>query len=87
MEVARHLRSRDYSITIIDDDEDDLAKARYAGFETARLDYCDDAELKKLDLGRDIEIVVSLFPDDSENVFLVISVRNGVGYEGLYHRT
>ena len=75
VEVATYLRSRDYRITIIDDDEGNLAKARYAGFETARLDYRDDAELKKLDLGRDMEVVFSLFPDDAENVFLVISVR------------
>lgn len=75
VEVATYLRSRDYRITIIDDDEEKLAKARYAGFETARLDYHDDAELKKLGLGRDIEIVLSLFPDDAENVFLVISVH------------
>jgi voltage-gated potassium channel len=75
VEVARYLRSRDYVITIIDDDEANLSKARYAGFETARLDYHDDAELKKLGLGREIEIAFSLFPDDAENVFLVISVR------------
>jgi len=75
VEVARYLRSRDYVITIIDDNEVNLAKARYAGFETARLDFRDDAELKKLGLGREMEIVFSLFPDDAENVFLVISVR------------
>lgn len=75
VEVARYLRSRDYRIMIIDDDEENLAKARYAGFETARLDYHDDAELKKLSLGKDVEVVFSLFPDDAENVFLVISVR------------
>jgi voltage-gated potassium channel len=75
VEVARYLRSRDYVITIIDDNEANLAKARYAGFETARLDYRDDGELKKLGLASEMEIVFSLFPDDAENVFLVISVR------------
>jgi len=75
VEVATYLRSRDYRITIIEDDEENLARARYAGFETARLDYRDDAELKKLGLGKEIEIVFSLFPEDAENVFLVISVR------------
>lgn len=75
VEVARYLRSRDYVITIIDDNETNLAKARYAGFETARLDYRDDGELKKLGLASEMEIVFSLFPDDAENVFLVISVR------------
>jgi len=62
-------------IIIIDDDEDNLAKARYAGFETARLDYRDDAELKKLNLHRDIDVVFCLFPDDADNVFLTISIK------------
>jgi voltage-gated potassium channel len=75
VEVPTYLRSQDYRITIIDDNEEKRAKARYAGFGTARLDYRDDAERKKLGLGRDVEVVFSLFTDDAENVFLVISVR------------
>jgi voltage-gated potassium channel len=75
VEVARYLHSRDYRISIIDDNEENLAKARYAGFETARLDYRDDAELKKIGLGKEIGVVFCLFPDDAENVFLVISVH------------
>lgn len=75
VEVASYLRSRDYLITIIDNQEENLAKARYMGFETARLDYQDDAELKKLRLGEDIGTLFSLFPDDAENVYLTITAR------------
>ncbi len=76
VEVASYLRSRDYRITIIDDNEDNLAKARYAGFETARLDFRNDAELKKLNLKNEIDVVFCLFPEDAENVFLIISIKN-----------
>ena len=75
MEVASYLRSRDYKIIIIDDSEENLAKARYMGFDTARLDYQDDSELKKLRLGVDIGTIFSLFPDDAENVYLTITAR------------
>ena len=75
VEVAGYLQSRDYQVIIIDDDEDNLAKARYQGYKTARLDYRDDAELKKLGLGKELATVFSLFPDDAENVFLTISIR------------
>ncbi len=75
VEVASYLRSGDYRLIIIDDDEDNLAKARYAGFETARLDFRNDSELKKLNLHKDIDVVFCLFPDDADNVFLTISIK------------
>ena len=75
VEVATYLRAREHRIIIIDDNKDNLDKARRAGFETAELDFRDDAELKKLDLGNKIDILFCLFPDDAENVFLTISAR------------
>ncbi len=76
VEVASYLRSRDYRIIIIDDNDANLAKARYAGFETAKLDFQNDAELKKLNLKSEIDVVFCLFPEDAENVFLIISIKN-----------
>jgi voltage-gated potassium channel len=75
VEVAAYLRSADHRVVIIDDNPDNLDKARRAGYETAALDFRDDSELEKLGLGRDIDTVFSLFPDDAENVFLTISAR------------
>lgn len=76
VEVASYLRSGSYRIVIIDDNEENLDKARRAGYETAALDFRDDAELEKLGLGTDIDTVFSLFPDDAENVFLTLSARS-----------
>jgi len=75
VEVAAYLRAREHRIIIIDDNKDNLDKARRAGFETAEMDYRDDAELEKLGLGSKIDTLFSLFPDDAENVFLTISAR------------
>lgn len=75
VEVAAYLRAREHRIIIIDDNKENLDKARRAGFETAELDFRDDAELAKLKLGGDIDTLFCLFPDDAENVFLTISAR------------
>jgi len=75
VEVATYLRAKEHRIVIIDDNKENLDKARRAGFEAAELDYRDDDELDKLGLGSEIDTVFSLFPDDAENVFLIISAR------------
>ncbi|MEA3413790.1 MAG: NAD-binding protein [Pseudomonadota bacterium] len=75
VEVAAYLKGPEYEIVIIDDNENNLAKARDQGYETAKLDYRDDAELKKLGMHDAADTVFSLFPDDAENVFLTISIR------------
>jgi voltage-gated potassium channel len=75
VEVAAYLRAREHRIVIIDDNQDNLDKARRAGFETEAFDYRDDMELQKLGLGSRIDTIFCLFPDDAENVFLTISAR------------
>jgi voltage-gated potassium channel len=75
VEVASYLSSDEYRIVIIDDDPENLKRAGAAGFETADLDFRDDAELATLGLGREIDSVFCLFPDDAENVFLTLSAR------------
>lgn len=75
VEVASYLKAREHRIIIIDDNKDNLDKARRAGFETAELDFRNDAELEKLSLGSSIDALFCLFPDDAENVFLTISAR------------
>lgn len=75
VEVASYLRTGDYRLVIIDDNPDNLEKARNAGYETARLDFRDDSELAKLGLGETIDTIFCLFPDDADNVFLTLSAR------------
>lgn len=76
VEVASYLRGGGYRILIIDDDPDNLKRATAHGFETAAIDFRDDAELAKLGLGREIDTIFCLFPDDAENVFLTLSSRS-----------
>jgi voltage-gated potassium channel len=75
VEVASYLRGGAYRILIIDDDPDNLKRATAQGFETAVTDFRDDAELAKLGLGREIDTIFCLFPDDAQNVFLTLSAR------------
>lgn len=75
VEVAHYLSSSQHDVVIIDNNEENLSKARDTGFATAKIDYRDDAELKQLELGKSIDTIFSLFPDDAENVFLTISIR------------
>lgn len=76
MEVASYLRGGGYRILIIDDDPDNLKRATTQGYETAVIDFRDDAELAKLGLGLKIDTIFCLFPDDAENVFLTLSARS-----------
>jgi len=75
VEVASYLRTGDYRLVIIDDNPENLEKARSAGYETARLDFRNDSELAKLGLGESIDTIFCLFPDDAENVFLTLAAR------------
>ncbi|MCB1761705.1 MAG: TrkA family potassium uptake protein [Gammaproteobacteria bacterium] len=75
VEVASYLRSGDYRVVIIDNMPENLRKAQEAGYETAELDFRNDAELAKLGLGETINTIFCLFPDDAENVFLTLSAR------------
>jgi len=75
VEIASYLRTGDYRVVIIDNNEGNLEKARSAGYETARLDFRNDAELARLGLGDAIDTIFCLFPDDAENVFLTLSAR------------
>jgi voltage-gated potassium channel len=75
VEVASYLRTGDYRLVIIDDNPENLEKARNAGYETARLDFRNDSELARLGLGETIDTIFCLFPDDADNVFLALSAR------------
>jgi voltage-gated potassium channel len=75
VELASYLRGGSYRILIIDDDPENLKRAAAQGFETAVTDFRDDTELAKLGLGRAIDTLFCLFPDDAENVFLALSAR------------
>ena len=75
LEVANYLHTRGFQLIIIDNDEEHLLRARELGYETAQLDYHLDDELNTLRLDDGNTTVFSLFSEDAENVFLIISIR------------
>jgi voltage-gated potassium channel len=75
IEVAQHLKDRAQRVLIVDRDEDNLKKARERDFYTAQIDPTDDTELWAILSNRAIGTVLTLFDNDAENVFLVISAR------------
>lgn len=75
LEVAKHLQYREHAVLIVDDKLEHLERAREHGFDTAQLDFTDDAELWTVLADKATTTVVSLFDSDAENVFLIISAR------------
>lgn len=75
MEVAGYLHAREFQVLIVDDSRDHLVRASDRGYQTAELDFRDDSELQSLALDTTGTTVFSLFDNDAENVFLIISIR------------
>ena len=74
-EVAGQLADRGWELTLVSDDGECLEHAEKAGFEVTEIDYTNDDALRSLGIGSGIEVVFTLFEEDSKNVFLVISVK------------
>lgn len=75
VEVASQFLKRSWVPILADSDAGCLGNAEAKGITTAKLDYTDDNELRKVGVGKDVDIVFSMFEDDAKNVFLTISVR------------
>ncbi len=73
--LAKRLDSEEHEVTIADSDEDRLTLAADKGFTTVKVDYRSDDELKKIGIGRNIDILFCFFSEDCENVFLTLSAR------------
>jgi voltage-gated potassium channel len=75
LEVARRLASLDQAFIMVDVEPERVQRARDEGFRVEEVDFTDDDALRGLGLGEDIEGIFCLLPEDSENVFLVITAR------------
>jgi voltage-gated potassium channel len=76
VDIADSLNSIRNEVIVLDSNEENISQAAKQGFKTAVVDYSRDQELRDAGIGNDIDTVFCLFPDDAENVFLVISVRS-----------
>ncbi len=75
VEVASQFLKRSWAPILADSDAGCLENAESKGITTVKLDYTDDNELRRVGVGKDVDIVFSMFEDDAKNVFLTISVR------------
>lgn len=75
LEVARRLAGLGQAFIMVDLDLARVQRAREEGFRVEQADFTDDEALRELGLGEDIEGIFCLLPEDSENVFLVITAR------------
>lgn len=64
-----------YDILIIETDESLADIAKEKGFQTIAIDYYSDEDLKSIGVGNDIDIIFCFLLEDSENVFLTLSIR------------
>jgi voltage-gated potassium channel len=64
-----------YELVVIDHDPEHIELANQNGFETARLDFRSDDDLKHVGIGDSIDTLFCFFEEDSQNVFLTLSAR------------
>ena len=76
VDIAESLKSIRNNVIVLDSNEENIRQAAKQGFKAAVVDYSRDQELRDAGIGRDIDTVFCLLPDDAENIFLVISVRS-----------
>ena len=74
-ELATRMNQDEHEVIIADSDMDRLTLAAEKGFTTEEIDYRSDDDLKKIGIGRDIDILFCFFTEDCENVFLTLSAR------------
>ncbi len=74
-EVAAHLAHTPCDLVVVDNEKASVARAGEKGFATMEIDFTDDGELARVGIGRDIDVVFCLLPEDAQNVFLVLSAR------------
>jgi len=77
MQIAKTLQSKNYHITIIDPNEENLVKAKKLGFETQNLSLMEDENIHSLKLDeKNVKAFFCLSDDKNTNLFVILSVRN-----------
>ncbi len=74
-ELTKRLNRDAHEIIFADSDKDGLASAAAEGFNIMQIDYRSDDDLKKIGIGKDIDLIFCFFTEDCENVFLTLSAR------------
>jgi len=83
--LTHRLENRGEFVVIIEDDEDELAKARSAGYTVHEGDGTEGDVLRKAGIG-DAKIVVAATRDDDANLLVCQLARSKFGVESVYSR-
>lgn len=75
IDVALHLLERGQTFIVADRDEKKVQKAAEDGYGAVLVDLTDDNTLITAGVGANLTTIFCLFPEDAQNVFLVISAR------------
>ncbi len=75
VEAINRLNGESHNIIVIDPDDTRMTLAEEKELNTARIDYRSDNDLKDVGIGKHIDTIFCFFPEDSENVFLILSAR------------
>jgi len=73
--VMTRLRSDNYQLLFVGQNEQEVALMTAQGFDAQAIDFRNDDDLKSIGIGSNIDIIFCFFTADSDNVFLTISAR------------
>lgn len=74
-EALSHLDLSIYEILIVETDKKQCELAKAHDFEVACIDFRRDDDLRAMGIGQDIDVIFCFFPNDADNVFLILSIR------------
>ncbi len=74
-EAISRLDFTTHQVVIIEANPASAKLAQENGYDVLEIDFRNDSELKKIGIGKDIDIIFCFMHDDSANVFLTLSAR------------
>lgn len=74
-EAMSRLDSSIYEILIVETDKKQFELAKSHDFKVVSIDFRNDDDLRTLGIGGDIDVIFCFFPNDADNVFLILSAR------------
>ena len=75
-EIAKLLKKENYEFEIIDKDMENISRATEDGYSAKHFTFNDDAMLKDVGIGKDVNSLFCTSTDDSLNLFITLSARS-----------
>ncbi len=75
-QISQVLSQKNYTLLIVEQDEELAQKAKSRGFETKSISLMDDDNLRSLDIEKNIKAFFCMSFNKNENLFVTLSARN-----------